>query len=429
MRNVISTLVAVLFVCSIASLPEVRAGVGDDVAHMTIYNAGIVQFVEERTIQMQTGLNTVEWRSLMPKAYLRTLRVVADGADVVRQDITYDGTDVQGQKSPVLHLVVENKGTAGPRRVRVDYLAPGVRWENDFSLVLDQPANGGPPTTASLDSWVSVYNTTGADLSASMVDLVAGDVSLLVAPGGGRGNLVAQQMANTVGFDDDESDAPAEASAEVGSLSVFSRFTLGRDISLNANTPVNRFPLFQRAKLTVEERKVFENGSNVQTFGRGGFTLLPTGLEVRLVAKNTTGVPMPAGQVTIYARTGDLAQIVGQDSVGLTAKDAEFSVSQGRSNTLLGTRRIVERREVEIGVQNNVMRKKLVTTVEVEITNRGPVAAEAYIRDGVESYGDNKWTVLDSSHESIRLGANMLQFRVQVPPGGKTKVAYTVETR
>jgi hypothetical protein len=417
---------ALLSACTLLPAAPARAGVGDDVSHLTVYDAGIAQFVEERSVQLQTGLTTVEWRSLMPKAFLRTLRIVADGAEVVRQDVSYDGTDVQGQKSPVLHLVIENKGAAGVRRVRVEYLAPGLTWQNDYTLVLDQKGDGSPPTAALLDSWVSIYNSTGADLASDVVDLVAGEISLLVGDGSGAyrrdtSNVYQAQRADASG----DMDVPAEASSEVGQISAFTRFTIGRSLSMNANAPVSRFPLFQRAKLTVEERKVFENDHNTQTVGRGGFTLLPRGLEVRLVTRNTTGVPMPPGQVTIFARSGEMAQIVGQDRIGLTPQNLEFSVSQGRSSTLVGTRRVVERREVDL----TGSKEKLVTLVEVVLTNRGPVAAEAFVREGIENYGDNKWQVVTGSHPNERLAANTIQFKVSVPAGGKTTVAYTVETQ
>ena len=55
-------------------------GAGDETAHLTIYDAGLAEFHEERTVELQPGLNQLEWRSLMPKAYIRTLRVTAEGA-------------------------------------------------------------------------------------------------------------------------------------------------------------------------------------------------------------------------------------------------------------------------------------------------------------------------------------------------------------
>src|SRR2546423_11129083 len=189
------------------------------------------------------------------------------------------------------------------------------------------------------------------------------------------------------------SESAVSVSAEVSGVSAFSRFRLGRDLSFNANAPLNRLPLFQHARIAVVERNVFENEYGTQTLGRGGFTLLPRGLEVRLIAKNTTEATMPAGQVTIYARQDELTQVVGQDHIALTPPNNEFSVTQGRSATLFGTRRVLERRQVEYRAVNGDTRTKLITTVEVVITNRGRLAAEAYIREGIEGFADNQWTI------------------------------------
>lgn len=397
-----------------------------ETAHLTIYDAGIAEFLEERTVQLQPGLNQIEWRSLMPKAIVRTLRVTAEEAEVVRQDVTYDGPQVNNQRTPVLHLVLRNRGAAGPRRVQVDYLAPDMSWRGDYSLVLDPTAAGVPPTSAALDAWVSLYNRTGADVRAGTLDLIAGEISLLPADGVHRGDDEVQLAAQTRS---EVGDFAAAAAAGSAPLSAFTRFRLGRDLALNANAPVSRHPLFQRARLAVAERLVFENEYGVQTFARGGFVLLPRGLEVRLVSKNPTEASMPAGQVTVYAREGGVAQVVGQDRVPLTPPGGEFSLTQGRSSTLFGTRRVLERRQVEYRSEEGNTRYRLQTRAEVVLTNRGPREAEAFVREGVEQFADNQWKVLESSAPHERLGANSLQFRVKVPAGGQTTVTYTVETR
>ncbi len=399
-------------------------------AHLTVYDAGVAEVLEERTVALQPGLNQVEWRSLMPKANTRTLRVTADDAEVVRVDVTYDGVEVRGQRSPVLHLFIQNRGRAGQRRVQVDYLAPDISWRGDYSLVLDPTQNGAPPAAASLDSWVSVYNNTGTDVRGGTVDLVAGEIALLNDSGGYRQSeevTVTSQM--NVMRTESEVLSPPDSSAEATGLSAFSRFRLGRDVALNANAPVSRLPLFQGQRLSVTQRNVFENEYATQTLARGGFVLIPRGLEVRLVSKNPAEVPMPAGQVTIYARTGPVAQVVGQDRIPLTPPGGEFSVTQGRSSTLFGTRRILERRQVEFKNEQGSTRYKIVTRVEIVLTNRGALEAEALVREGVEPYNDNQWTVVEPSAPAERLSANTFQMRVRVPAGGKTTVTYTVENK
>jgi hypothetical protein len=417
-------------ICCLAYHPSAHAqSTNNSTSNLTIYNAGIAEFLEERTIELQQGSNTVVWRSLMPKANIRTVRVMAEDAEVVRQDVTYDGPQVNNEKSPVLHLVIQNRGAATRKRVQVDYLAPNISWQSDYALVLDPTPKGEAPTAATLDSWVSLYNNTGVDLAANTVDLVAGEIALLPdnAPGTYRGEYAAQVAINVSSGYSESEESSGASFAEVSSLSAFNRFTLGQNIGLNANALISRFPIFQRARLTIVQRNVFENTHDTQTLGRGGFILLPRGLEVRLVAKNTASSPLAAGLVTIYQRTGALAQIVGQDRISFTPQNAEFSVTQGRSATLFGTRRVLERRVVNYRDKDDNNHDKLVTKVEVVLTNRGRQTAEAFVREGIERYDDNQWKIVESTTQSERLGANTVQFKVDVPAGGKMTIVYTVE--
>ncbi len=413
MRNTVleKSLVGLIAPLLFAASP-LRAGI----QRLTVYDAGVAQVVEERTVELQEGRNTLEWRSLLPRAFTGTLRVAAEGADVVRQDISYDGPQVQSGAAPVLHVVLVHKGPGGKRRVRIDYLAPNIDWANDYSLVLDAPS-GGDPTSAALDSWVSIQNSTGQDLAVGELDLIAGEISL---PGLGdrdQGNVTGQQNtyfareASTPNF---LSEAPSQA------VSAFQRFALGRDLTLNASTPLGRFPLFQHLGVPIEQRYTFENGAGDQTLARNGFTLLPRGLEVRLVSSNVARSPMPPGRMTIYAPVDGVPQIVGQDFVPLTPAQGQFAVSLGRASTVFGTRRIADRREQDGNPDT------LTTRVEIVVTNRGPRAVVAWVREGIERYRNNDWAIPESSVPAERLGAGNVQFKLEVPAGGSATLTYTV---
>ncbi|MGD0200652.1 MAG: hypothetical protein ABSD27_07885 [Bryobacteraceae bacterium] len=418
------------FLTLVLAAPVLAYGQGAcNTSHLTIFDANVAEFTEERMPVLQPGLNTLEWRSLMPQAIIRTIRVAGERVTVVRQEVTYDGPDVRNQKTPVLHLTVQNDGASGPRRLEVDYLAPNLSWKGDYSLLLGPPVNGAPPEEMLLDGWVTVQNDTGVDVCAGIVDLVAGEVQLLLA-GGGSGQRDYQsnaQMAQLVGGMVDE--GVQGAGAEITGVSVFSRLRLGRNISMNANALINRFPLFQRLKPPVEQRHVFENEARAQTLGRGGFMLLPRGLEVRLVSKNSSPSPLPMGTVTVYSQEGEVPQVVGQDRIPLTPVGADFSVTQGRSNVSQGTRRIVDRREAPDPTPRDPRHEKLVTRVEVVITNRGATALTAFVREGVEAWGNGEWSVTQSSHPHQRLGERMLEFKLPVPAKGDVKLEYTVEIR
>lgn len=413
--------------CSVfLAVPFLAFGQGTcPVRHLSIFDANLAEVLEERTLELQPGSNTVEWRSLMPQAAIGTVRVTGEQVTAVRQDVTLDGPDVRNQKSPVLHLVLQNSGAGGPRKIQVDYMAPKLSWKGDYSLVLEPPVRGKTPEAMLLDSWISVRNDTGIDVCADAVDLVAGEVQLLMDGNGGvRDYAVTSQAAQ---FSAGAGNAAESTGADVAGLSVFTRLGLGRNIALSANTVIGRFPLFQRLKLALEQRNIFENDARTQTLGRGGFTLLPRGLEVRLVSRNDSASLLPAGIVTIYSQDGGVPQVVGQDRIPITPAGADFSVTQGRSNVLQGTRRVVDRREVPDATARNHM--KLITSVEVVISNRSADPAIAFVREGLENWGNGEWTVTESSQPQKKLGDRMMEFRVQAPAKGSTKVVYTVEVR
>ena len=397
------------------------------IKHLTIYDAGVAEFLEERTLELQPGLNTIEWRSLMPKANTGTIRVTAEGAEVVRQNITYDGTQVGDTKSPVLHLTLNNKGAAGARRVQVDYLAPGLRWQANYSMLLEATSKDLPPKSATVDAWVTVFNDTGTDVSAATVDLIAGEIALLEGDHNeSQRNVYAQMNVRTEGAD----SSSALTTSEVSGLSVFSRIRLGNNITMKANALVNRLPLFQGATFAVIQRNVFENEHNQQTVARGGFMLQPRGLQTRFVATNKTGITMPGGKVTLYSRDGELAQVSGQDRIMITAGGGDFAVSPGRSSNLVGTRRVTSRKNVNCRDEEKCEGgSKLITSVEVVLTNRGAVEAEAFLREGIEVGDGSEWKITQSATTSERLSDHSLQFKVTVPAGGSTKVSYTVETK
>jgi hypothetical protein len=396
------------------------------VSHLAIFDANVAEFMEERTFNLQAGENAVEWRSLMPQAYVRTIRVTGDGITVARQDVTYDGPDVKNQKAPVLHLALRS-ASSGPHKVQVDYLAPNLSWKGDYAMVLGPSAGGSPPTEMLLDGWVTVQNDTGTDVCADTVDLVAGEVQLLV---GARPVSYQPTSQAAAGYDTGANPGDTTVdpfTAQVSGVSVFSRLRLARNVSMTANATIGRFPLFQRLRLPVEERHIFESDARTQTLGRGGFTMQPRGLEVRLVGRNGSPSPLPAGTVTIYTMDGEVAQVVGQDRIPLTPVGADFSVTQGRSTVLQGTRRVLDRRDVADASARN--QRKLVTSVEVVVSNRGTAALTAFVREGVENWGCGEWTVTQSSHPQRKLGDREMEFNVSVPPAGSVKVEYTVETR
>jgi hypothetical protein len=74
-------------------------------------------------------------------------------------------------------------------------------------------------------------------------------------------------------------------------------------------------------------------------------------------------------------------------------------------------------------------RDQLTTRIEIALQNKGTLAADAWVRDGIEPFGANEWSIAESSVPYEQLGANTVQFKIKVPAGGKATITYTVVTR
>lgn len=399
------------------------------IPHLTIYEAGLAGVVEEREVDLQPGLNTIEWRSLLPGAQLATVRVTAKDCEVIRQDVTLDGPEIRGGRTPVLHLTVRSKERAA-RRVQVSYLAPSMDWGAEYTLLLPPGSEEASVVDAELGGWISVFNRTGADLVAGVATLVAGEVSL-AEKGQQRdqgGYQVAYQQAYMSSGDDGSSSALRDLGAKATGLSAFTRFDLGREIALAANAPVSRFPLLQEAHLLVEQRHVIESSYNQETLGEGAFTLRPRAVEVRLVAKNSTKKPLPAGLVTVFATAEGVPIVVGQDQIALTPVGGDFTVAQGRSSEVFATRRVTEREIVKASASASGYDDALETSVEVVVSSLKSIPLQVYVREEVESFRDGHWQILRSSPPAgERLAKLKTEFKVDVPAGGETKLTYTVQ--
>ena len=63
------------------------------------------------------------------------------------------------------------------------------------------------------------------------------------------------------------------------------------------------------------------------------------------------------------------------------------------------------------------------------IANRGAVPSTAFVREGVEEWGDRSWTVTQTSHPQKKLSDRMIEFQLAVPAKDKVQLEYTVEIR
>ncbi len=63
------------------------------------------------------------------------------------------------------------------------------------------------------------------------------------------------------------------------------------------------------------------------------------------------------------------------------------------------------------------------------ISNRGDIPSTAFVREGVEEWGNRNWTAAQSCHAHQKLGDRMLEFKLPVPAKRSVTLEYTIEIR
>jgi hypothetical protein len=280
----------------------------------------------------------------------------------------------------------------GARQVEVSYLTGGFDWHAEYVAVVDQE-----DSAMDLSGWVSIDNHSGATYPQADLQLVAGDVHRVPAPGRpAKGRGAMEMMA-----------APQAAGFEEESFFEYHLYTLGRQTTLR-DRETKQLALFAPADCEVAKR--YESNPRRD------------GAKVRVVLETTNsraaglGMPLPAGTVRVYKRDRrERLQFIGEDRIDHTPRDEKLRVLIGNAfdlvveRTELATRRIGPRdREIDI---------------EIEVRNRKEDdAVDVLIQEDLYGY----WQVLRASAPYEQKSSTRIEFTVPVAAGETATVRYTV---
>lgn len=427
--------------------PMTSSEAGDrSLLELTVYNHDLALVRETRALTLPKGRGSVEFRDVPAQIRPRTLIVEPDARapfriveqsyefDLMSQDkilekyvgrtlnwIQEDGERVQGTllgmaQGPVYEVggevVFEVPGRlalpslpedlrarptlvwrvqapkAGARDVDVSYLTGGLSWSADYVLQLDDTGGRG-----ALQSWISVENRSGATYADARLMLLAGDVNVVrerVMPVMAKGERAMMAMAE---------DAVSEESVGDYHLYTVPGTTVLKD------KEIKQISLFQAEGVPVEKVYRLEQGREK--------------VDVVHIVRNTEkaglGLPLPAGVVRVYGRSGSGArQLLGEARIDHTPRDEKLELRTGQAFDIVAERtRTADRKRGE---------RSRETSWEIAIRNRSerPVTVE------VREAAGGEWTILHATHEAVTLDANRFRFDVAVPTGGESVLAYTV---
>ncbi|MBX7259359.1 MAG: hypothetical protein K1Y02_23555 [Candidatus Hydrogenedentes bacterium] len=327
--------------------------------------------------------------------------------------------------NPTLNWTISSEA-AGPFDAELAYASWGLDWEASYSLIQSDTRDA-----LDLIAWVTMTNTTGRDFESATVKLMAGGVSKLI-----RRSFEAHDLAMTYGapmrqrsavyFD---SDFRAEPQVTQKTFDEYHLYSVARPITLHNNE--TKQIEFSRAVDVETSRFYVYNGSTdeVRSFSGGqpnadpGYGIqcnqaVVSALEFKNEEANHLGFPLPAGTVRLYRRDSDGGlQLTGKGELKHTAQDEKLTLATGVAFDLIG-----ERKRTAFDV--NWEAKRLTESFEIRL--RSQKAAPVEVRVFERLYRGANWRIDTYSDPFLQKDSSSIEFRVQVKPGVKKLLTYTV---
>ncbi len=284
----------------------------------------------------------------------------------------------------------------GKHDVEVTYRADGMTWTADYLAVLDEAG-----TAVEFSAWATVKNTTGASFDNAELTLVNGGAS-------------GPSSMNPYGVPTKNGPAPAPT-----------RYTIAQPVHLGAaqSVQVELIPTRQASKarsvVTYEAMPDpslgFQAYPNTDCNQFNGVGMGNGRAEVAIELDVPTKDALPDGRVRMFRRKPDRLEVVSEEQLRSSAGIARIRVAPHTEIT--GERRAVSCNYDE---RAHTITEKL----EVKVENKSKRGAEIVIREFAWRWP--VWKLDGEDAKSARGGTQTLEYRANVPAGGRKTVTYSV---
>jgi hypothetical protein len=301
---------------------------------------------------------------------------------------------------PTLIWTLQNDG-ALEHRVEASYLAGKLAWSADYVLTV-----GRDDTSADLDGWVTLNNSSGTAFTNARLQLVAGDLNR-VRQELGRRDMAVAEMARAA--------APA---LEQETFAEYHLYTLGRRTTIN-NNETKQVSMLSGTRIPTLKRYVVSGQSfyyrNLQHPGAPIKDVVQVFYQFRNEQQGGLGAPMPAGIVRVYqADSKGGVHFVGEDRIGHTPKDETINIRIGNAFDVVCERR-------QIGFER-ISDRVYELEYEVALRNRKAQPIEVEVNEPI----GGTWRMLQASHRWRQTDAWAAQFTVPVEAEGSALLKYRV---
>jgi hypothetical protein len=282
---------------------------------------------------------------------------------------------------------------AGKQPVEVTYRADGLAWSADYIAVFD-------PSAKAIDfaAWATIKNGTTATFDSAELTLVGPATSAPVSP-------------------------PSAAPAPVVRVpSKPTRYAVPGLVRLGAGETVQVELMPPRLAAKVRPVVTFEAmpdpSANFQQFQAVDCNQLnaATGGHAEVALELDTPGPLPEGKVRLFERTGGRLDVLSEDQLHSTSNLARIRLAS--DGEISG-----ERRATSCNYDERA--RTIHEKVELELENHGKQKATVIAREFMWRWP--MWHLeSDESPKGVRAGPQTQEYRVELAPGAKQLITYTV---
>jgi len=445
---------------------------------VTVYNEGTALIRDQRTLELDEGLNTVNFTDVaatidrtsvtfksltnpdgtfvLEQNYIYDLvnsdallsRYLDEIIDITTEDGTvYTGQLLSGRNGEVIlrmddgEVVVINLETArdirfpalpdglitrptlqwllssseaGEQQVELTYLANGMNWSADYNVLL-----GTDETSLDINGWVTLNNNSGRAFDNAQLKLVAGELNRIQpeAP-------VARTQALEMAMDEEFSDNAVEQRE----LFEYQLYEIGRPVTVGNNeTKQIEFVMGTSVQATTffvldvspqfgAYYSPIDYPEGYGTYSQGD---VQTFLEFNTGEESGLNADLPAGRIRVYQEDVDGAGLlIGENRINHTPNGEDVRIFLGNAFDLVG-----ERTQTSFEfISNDVIQE----TFEIRLRNRKD-SETVEIRIPERLYRWSDWEIVESSIPFVQTNSSSVEFRVDVEPDVEQVVTYTVQ--
>lgn len=311
----------------------------------------------------------------------------------------------------------------GQQNVRLNYLAGGLSWQGAYDILLNDDG-----ATARLQARIAVHNQSGGGFRDARVKLVLTE----------QGSPATSDERGPARPYDPTAQAPQryaygarepQVEQAVASLAAVETYEVPQPLTLadgdvvhvqlatTERLPVTRFYVYDGVRFDRFQR----NRRNDWNYGTEYRSAVDTHLEFDNSAPNGLGFNLPPGLASLYQRGAE-------DTVDLLGRDTLLAVpTGGKGHLRMGPARGLRGERERTGYSEVKPLREYEESFEIRLANDSDQTVVIRVVEHLYRWSDYEVVKADLDYQTT--GAQTIEFRPELKPGGRRSIHYTVRYR